>query len=747
LGTGFTYQGRLRDGAGNPLNTTCDLTFSLWNDPGDGAQIGADSAVTGVSVVDGYFAALVNGGGEFGSSAFSGQARWLQIAVHCTADPGYTTLSPRQPLSAAPYALSLQPGAVISGPVAGGSTLRVNNSAASGIAYGLYGQSDSTGGRGVYGYASATDGWTRGVSGGAESTNGVGVYGSATATSGAAVGVQGESDSTHGYGVAGYVGAITGTTYGVHGQADSTGGTGVYGYASASTGPNYGVYGWSRSTDGYGVYGLASASSGLANGVLGRTATASGSGVFGWASAASGHSYGVRGQADSTDGQAVYGQATAVSGSTFGVVGSASSPAGCGVYGNATANSGMTYGVYGRAASPAGYGVYGWASAGSGTNYGVYGESASTDGRGIYGSATAASGEAIGVTGKSASTFGRGVYGDALAGSGFAYGVVGRSASTDGRGVYGTATASSGTTYGVYGATSSAAGYGGYFEGRLHAEESINATATPANHVAQILNTSTGSSPDVLALQVGYTGNPDDGINFVTFFRGDDVAVGSVEGNGSGGVTFKSGSGDYAEFLLRLDPLEEISPGDVVGVYNGQVTKATRGAAQVLVVSSAPLVLGNDPGEEHAEGYEKVAFLGQVAVRVRGPVAAGDWLVPSGREDGTAVAVAPGEISAEQFAQVLGQAWESSAAAGVKPVQAAVGLWRADPTVSRMVQQISDLEARIARLESAEPRGDAAPVLPVGRLLPGVGLALAGVAAGLCAPAGRRWIARRGGGR
>jgi len=43
---------------------------------------------------------------DFGSSAFSGDSRWLEIAVRCPAGGGpYTSLDPRQPLTAAPYAL------------------------------------------------------------------------------------------------------------------------------------------------------------------------------------------------------------------------------------------------------------------------------------------------------------------------------------------------------------------------------------------------------------------------------------------------------------------------------------------------------------------------------------------------------------------------------------------------------------------------------------------------------------------
>src|SRR3972149_3577447 len=56
LGTAFTYQGRLKDGSGNPINDTCDFEFSLWDEASAGSQIGGDSAVTGVVVADGHFA-------------------------------------------------------------------------------------------------------------------------------------------------------------------------------------------------------------------------------------------------------------------------------------------------------------------------------------------------------------------------------------------------------------------------------------------------------------------------------------------------------------------------------------------------------------------------------------------------------------------------------------------------------------------------------------------------------------------
>lgn len=105
LGTGFTYQGQLSDDAGSPLNGSCDFNFSLWDALTGGAQVGAVSPVTNVTVAGGYFSAVVNGAAEFGSNAFKGSARWLEVSLRCPAGAGtYTTLSPRQALTAAPYA-------------------------------------------------------------------------------------------------------------------------------------------------------------------------------------------------------------------------------------------------------------------------------------------------------------------------------------------------------------------------------------------------------------------------------------------------------------------------------------------------------------------------------------------------------------------------------------------------------------------------------------------------------------------
>ena len=105
MGTAFTYQGRLTDASG-PVTGTCGLTFDLYDEAGSGSPptggtlLGTDSK-PGVEVSEGLFTVQL----DFGAAAFHGEARWLQTTVDCGS--GAVTLSPRQELTPAPYALAL----------------------------------------------------------------------------------------------------------------------------------------------------------------------------------------------------------------------------------------------------------------------------------------------------------------------------------------------------------------------------------------------------------------------------------------------------------------------------------------------------------------------------------------------------------------------------------------------------------------------------------------------------------------
>ncbi len=100
LGTAFTYQGRLESNAA-PVNGSYDLIFRLFDSAAGGLQVGADLPKPGISTTNGLFTVSL----DFGASPFAGQGRWLDIQVKGPGDAGYTLLAPRQPLTAAPYAL------------------------------------------------------------------------------------------------------------------------------------------------------------------------------------------------------------------------------------------------------------------------------------------------------------------------------------------------------------------------------------------------------------------------------------------------------------------------------------------------------------------------------------------------------------------------------------------------------------------------------------------------------------------
>jgi hypothetical protein len=249
VGSGFTYQGRLTDGGGNPINDTCGLDFTLWDAETGGSMIG-HQIVTGVAVDDGYLTVLLNGGDELGERPFDGQARWLKIAVKCSGDADWHILPGRQLLSATPYALSLQPGALISGTVAGKNALSIVNYGAGGNALGGYSHDAD----GVHGQS--VDG--AGVS--AFSFNQVALYsesrnntaGFFTSTHGFGVGANTTSDDP---GVAALEAVNLGAGPGVVGYSNDM--DGVYGHSVNGHGVEgvsvneVAVYGQSENTAGY----------------------------------------------------------------------------------------------------------------------------------------------------------------------------------------------------------------------------------------------------------------------------------------------------------------------------------------------------------------------------------------------------------------------------------------------------------------------------------------------------------------
>lgn len=132
----ISYQGRLTDAAGNPLNGTYNLVFQIWDDATGGSQVGSNIVKNNVPVRNGLFTVEL----DVPQDTFNGRALWLRIQVNGQ------WLSPRQELLPVPYALSLRPGATIKGNSYYGLSSISTNS------YGLHGVSSSPSmGAGVFG--------------------------------------------------------------------------------------------------------------------------------------------------------------------------------------------------------------------------------------------------------------------------------------------------------------------------------------------------------------------------------------------------------------------------------------------------------------------------------------------------------------------------------------------------------------------------------------------------------------------
>lgn len=155
LDSGFTYQGVITKN-GTPVNGVCNLRFSLFNAVTAGTQLGADQTINSVGVVDGRFTVTLNNAEQFGT--LDGTATHLEVEVRCAGDSGWLTLSPRQPLTAAPAAHTLVPGAQINN--SPGSGLSINSTTFNGL------RIAGAGTNGVYVVDAATSGVVIGNSGG-----------------------------------------------------------------------------------------------------------------------------------------------------------------------------------------------------------------------------------------------------------------------------------------------------------------------------------------------------------------------------------------------------------------------------------------------------------------------------------------------------------------------------------------------------------------------------------------------------
>jgi hypothetical protein len=325
MGTAFTYQGRLMD-ANNPADGLYDFQFHLYTSFNSLSPLAGPIDVNDVDVTDGSFTVDL----DFGSNAFTGDARWLEIGVRPgeTSD-AFTPLGPRQEVTPTPYALYAKSSggdndwmvseddmySIPAGNVGIGTTnpdpdykLHINevdpsnnllvaidnNFRHSGLLLDCATnydtsvlfrengtnkfmiQNDGTTdyGLGIYEYGQGfTTVWKSGKVGIGTTSPEHKLSVSTSETTGRAI--YGEASASPGSGVTNYGGyfvARGGRGKGVYGEASNTGDFINEGGRFAATGRyGRGVYGNSTGTDGRGVYGLASASSGTNYGVYGET--------------------------------------------------------------------------------------------------------------------------------------------------------------------------------------------------------------------------------------------------------------------------------------------------------------------------------------------------------------------------------------------------------------------------------------------------------------------------------------------
>lgn len=405
-GTKFTYQGLLKSG-GVPVNNNIDVRARLYDAEAGPDQVGSQIELLSVSCLNGVFTIPL----DFGSSAFNGDARWLEIDVRSPAGSGiFTTLTPRQPITASPYSLQTR-GIYVddTGKVAIGATTGLlakfqSLSTTFQLPAILGSNTDAIGGVGVLG---ASIGGT-----------GIGVQAIAGSESGESTAILADNYSSEGTAIVANSLAEIGVAHGIRSIHRSTEGNAIHAISLNSEGATQTIRAENNSEEGKAIAGIALGGVGDINaqtaGVYGETHGARGIALYGYVPDV---------QDDDIFGTftiAVYGRNDEPGGG-YGVWGD--SPHGVGVFGTAG-----QVGVAGLGTNAVdGVGVAGNGAigiAGNGTRFGVQGEGADA---GVHGK-----GSPIGVLGTASVIGGVGIKGITNAGFGnTAYGVWGESQGWD----------------------------------------------------------------------------------------------------------------------------------------------------------------------------------------------------------------------------------------------------------------------------------------------------------------------------
>jgi len=102
LGTAFTYQGRLADPSGQPIDNTCGFQFTLWDDPDAGTQVGPLLNPTGVLVTGGLFTVQLDFGDIFDGTRCGSRSPSSVPATPVTPTSALASPSPPRPMPCTP---------------------------------------------------------------------------------------------------------------------------------------------------------------------------------------------------------------------------------------------------------------------------------------------------------------------------------------------------------------------------------------------------------------------------------------------------------------------------------------------------------------------------------------------------------------------------------------------------------------------------------------------------------------------
>ncbi|MHC5109222.1 MAG: hypothetical protein ACYTHJ_05025 [Planctomycetota bacterium] len=438
-GTAFTYQGQLKE-SGAPADGLYDFRFMLFDS--HSTQVGVTENIAGALVENGLFNVLL----DFGSDAFTGHRRYLEVSVRPTGSgENFTILSPRQEMTPIPYsAMSLK-------------------------TYGIDGHSlDANDGSPVNALVVGADGKVH------IPHTGLDVY------------------DEQGQGVTFTTDRINFDEYPSEGPIyDFRSSTQTHRFFTNSTSrleikpDGYVGIGTSEPTQMLDVDGTVAMSgiqltSAPANGYV---LTCDAMGYGSWQTPPAGKWEGSGSDIYYDGGDVGIGLSNPlyplhIKGTTNPVV-----------LAESTATSNYYSAIKGQTTDDYGIGVYGKATAETGGASGGRFESNSPGGHGAYGINFSDTGVSVGGFFRTYSTEGKAVWGQALAGTGQSIGVQGSSPSPEGIGVYGLAPATEGTNYGVYGNSYSAEGYGGYFKGRGYFRDNVGIGVTDPQYKLDVAGT------------------------------------------------------------------------------------------------------------------------------------------------------------------------------------------------------------------------------------------------------------------